>query len=204
MKFFKENSYDVVKLLVDQIGMAIFSMALYTAASMALPQDFEHGATIRLVISIISSLFYFVILYMVTWELGAKDRIRIDSGRMERQPMKGFLLELLANVPNLVIAVIALIVGGAYILGAPEGFNVAFGLIHSFIVFIESMYTGVASIIFQISDDMSDAAVSAAYMWRTVVFALMTVFSMLAAHLGYLLGERNFKISSVFSGKKNK
>lgn len=31
MKIFKENSYDIVKLYVNQIGIMIFSMLLYTA-----------------------------------------------------------------------------------------------------------------------------------------------------------------------------
>ena len=34
MKFFKENSYDIVKLFINQIGITIFSFMLYTAVAM--------------------------------------------------------------------------------------------------------------------------------------------------------------------------
>ena len=34
MKFFKENSYDVVRLFINQVGITIFSMIIYTAVGM--------------------------------------------------------------------------------------------------------------------------------------------------------------------------
>ena len=82
MKFFKENSYDIVKLLINQIGIAIFSMTLYF--SIALIEDANLKSTLNLLVSIFSTLFYYALIYTAAWEFGAKDKIRIDGGKMEK------------------------------------------------------------------------------------------------------------------------
>ena len=204
MKFLKQHSYDIVKLFVNQLGLAIFSMALYSAVNIALPDNFEHAPTIRLVISIASTLFYLSIIYVVVWEFGAKDRIKVDSGRVKRSPIKGGLLQLCANIPNFVLVAIALVSFAVYSFNSNEGCKLVFSLIHSFIVFIESMYTGMIIAVFPVVSDATVATIDIAFCWRTIMYALMPITSVLVAQLGYTLGEHNFKFSSLLSGKKQK
>ena len=96
--FLKENSYSMVKMFVNQIGMPVFGtmLALATAGN----------PTLLLCSSIFAILFYLFLLYSVGWEIGAKDKIRIDGGRMTEFPAKGFLIALGANLPNLLLAVL--------------------------------------------------------------------------------------------------
>ena len=60
MKFLKENSYDIVKLFINQIGIAIFSTVLYTAVGDI--EDVALRSGIRIAISAFAMLFYFALL----------------------------------------------------------------------------------------------------------------------------------------------
>ena len=80
MKIFKENSYDIVRLYINQLGIMIFSMLLYTAVG-----SFENeslSTSLSVFVSIFSTCFYLALIYYMMWEIGAKDKIRIDGGRM--------------------------------------------------------------------------------------------------------------------------
>ena len=81
MKIFKENSYDVVKLYVNQLGIMIFSMLLYTAVGAF--ENEKLSLALSIFVSVFSICFYLVLIYYAIWEIGAKDKIRIDGGRME-------------------------------------------------------------------------------------------------------------------------
>jgi hypothetical protein len=54
-------------------------------------------------------LFYFFLLYTMCWEIGAKDKLRVEGGRMDPAPFKCVWLSLAANSINLLGALIALI-----------------------------------------------------------------------------------------------
>ena len=101
MNFLKNNLYEVVRLYINQIGITIFSLVLYTAVGMI---EGDISMTLKICISVFAMLFYFFLLYYVMWENGAKDAIRIESGRLEPFKMKGFLMGLFANLPNFVVA----------------------------------------------------------------------------------------------------
>jgi hypothetical protein len=141
---------------------------------------------------------------MVVWEFGAKDHIKIEGGRMKRSPFKGFFLQLFANIPNFILILISLVCFGIYALNGNEGFKLAFSAIHAFIVFIESMYTGIIISIVPVTDSATVAIVDNSYLIRTVIYAIAPILSVLAAHLGYAFGERDFKITSIFTGKQSK
>ena len=96
--FFKENSYNVIKLFLNQIGITVFGTMLALATS--------GNPSLLLFSSIFATLFLLVLDYNVCWEIGAKDKIRIDGGRLKPMNGKGALLSLLANVPNLILSLL--------------------------------------------------------------------------------------------------
>ena len=102
MKFFKENSYDILRLYINQIGITIFSLLLYF--SVASIEDKTLGLRLKIAISVFAILFYFALLYTAAWDWGAKDKIRIDAGRLECKKYKGALMSLIANIPNFILA----------------------------------------------------------------------------------------------------
>ena len=68
MTFFKDNSYNIVKMYLYQFGMTFFGMITSLAS--------HNNAGLFLTVSIYASVFYLGLLYVMTWDLGAKERIR--------------------------------------------------------------------------------------------------------------------------------
>ena len=86
MRFLKENSYDIVRLYINQIGMTIFSLVLYFSVT-SLGDNPDSAALyvkLKIGISIFAILFFFALLYTAAWDWGANDKIRIDSGKIKK------------------------------------------------------------------------------------------------------------------------
>lgn len=197
MKFFKDNSYDIVKLFINQIGIAIFSMMLYSSISLI---DLNELRTpLYVAISVFSMLFYFALLYTASWEFGAKDKIKLEGfkgSEAKINPLKGTLLGLFANVPNLVIVGLAIIFKSVYLLGGAEGFNTAFILLNNFFRFIMSIYLGLIRGIFSSVTD-----VDMSYFYQAIAYFFAPVFAIGSTQLGYSLGLREFRLTSLLSPK---
>ena len=195
MKFFKENSYDIVRLFINQIGITIFSFVLYTA----LQFDLDPGTTltIRICLSVFATLFYLTLIYTAAWEFGSKDKLRVDSGRYNRQPAKGTLMSLIANIPNLVLAIVALVCFIIYSSAASEAAYSIFVIFNSLMRFLSAMYIGIIQGIFSFLPDNSKIT----WICETVAFAVSPVFAIGVTQLGYSLGHRDFRLASLFKAK---
>ena len=101
--FWKTNSDTVIKLFVHQVGLTVFGLLLYFAAEVSGNKPLVIG------LGIFSTLFYLFLLYVLAWDVGAKDKIRIDGGRLERDPFKGAKFAFAGMIPNLIMAVLVLI-----------------------------------------------------------------------------------------------
>ena len=94
--FFKNRSYDMVKMFLNQFAISLFGLVLAMAA--------VKRPTLRNVTSVFSILFYLFLLYTMTWELGFKDKNSVDLGKKQRRPLTGLLISLCANIPNFFFA----------------------------------------------------------------------------------------------------
>ena len=142
MGFWKKHSYQVVRLFVIQVGIAIFGLVLSFAVSAAFR---EKSDAALFFVSFFSILFYLFILYSVAWEIGGKDRLKLDAVHEAPRGGVGFLLALLAAVPNFFFDILMLIGGILYRAGSTavgSGF-VAVGFTPTF--FLQSMYQGVVN-----------------------------------------------------------
>ena len=187
MKFIKENSYDIVKLFVNQIGISIFSLVLYTAAGLVIDVD--------LYLSIFAILFYAALIYTASWDMGAQDRIKVDSGKMKQNNFKGAIVAGVANIPNAIFIVMAIIFIGSYLAGGSEGLYTAFGIINLIFRLICAMYIGVLSAIFpaEIVDGVITEAGKAAYLGQSIGYLVCLIIPIAAGAIGYYLGMKNIK-----------
>ena len=101
--FLSGNSDTIIKMLVHQFGLTVFGFLMNSASSVSESKALVIG------LGVFSAAFYLFLLYVVAWEIGSKDKIKIDAGRMKNDVFKGAKMNLAANIPNLIIATLALI-----------------------------------------------------------------------------------------------
>lgn len=190
MRLLKENFYDIVKLYVNQIGITIFSVFLYTAVSFI--EDEQLSATVLTAVSVFAILFYLVLIYYVMWEHGAKDKIRIDGGRHDAPRAKGFLMGLFANVPNLLFALLTILFLIIYMCGG-TGVADALGAFDMIMRFHASMYMGLIRGITP-SEVVENGINVADCMIESVLFLLLPLISAAVSHLAYSLGRKDKRI----------
>ena len=199
MKTLKENLYDVVKLFVNQFGIGIFALFLYTAVGVAFVEDDRLFNISRILVSSFSIIFYAVLLYYMFWEIGAKDGIRIRGGRMDPQPHKAVLIGLFANIPNLLVALVSIILLLVYQLSGSEGVLSAFKISFMIETWVLDMYMGlIQGITPEVSVDGSVIFLPA--LVQTLLYLVFPVIvSVGTVHFSYCLGLKDKKL---FSFKK--
>lgn len=101
MSYFKSFGYETFKLFVTQFVMAIFGLSVM--AALAGKSGFLLAASIAAVI------LYCFLIYSQMWEIGGKDRIRVDAGRSEKDFKKPLYMALLANAPNFILGLLEII-----------------------------------------------------------------------------------------------
>ena len=196
MKTLKENFYDVIKLFVNQFGIGIFALFLYTDVGVAFVEDDAMFNLARILVSVFSTIFYIVLVYYMFWEIGAKDGIRISGGRMEPQPAKGAILALWANIPNLVLSGVALILLVIYSLSGSEGVYSAFSFFFMIETWLLDMYMGI------IQGVTAPITVEGSFSFlptliQSLLYLVVPSFvSVLTVHFSYRLGLKDRKLFS--------
>ena len=102
--FFKANSSVIMKLVVTQLGITFFAL-IVTMAAMGLADSHDSPFPVALA-SCFSVLFYLFLQFTHMKEHAMKDEIRIDAGRMKRNPLTGLYIALIANSLNILLGVI--------------------------------------------------------------------------------------------------
>ena len=196
MRFFKNNLDIISKLMINQVGVAIFSFFLYTAAG-AINADSTISLTIKISISAFAIVFYLVLIYNIVWEVGAKDKIKIDGKRLQRTPQKGILLGIFANIGNFAVIGSALVLMLIYMNTGVEALNSVFAVLNFIFRFFVAMYLGVIQGI--CSPFAADKNLY--YLTQTIAFLVFSILSALAIHLSYIMGLNDWRIIPS-SGKK--
>ena len=202
MSIFKNNLYDIVKLYINQLGITIFSVFLYTA--IPTDPDFPFD-TLRIVVSVFSILFYLVLIYNVVWEIGAKDRIRIDSKGCEPQPLKGMVMGLFANLPNLVLASFATLFCLLYVTGGVEWASSVFVVLFVIVRFHAAMYMGlIQGVTPAAPGGAASMEVFGDALMESVWFIILPLVAVALTQLSYWLGTKEFKLFGFLSSSKPK
>ncbi len=181
LDFLKQNAYNMVKLLVDQLAFTVFGTMLAIAT--------YESSELLLATSIFSILFYLYVIYAACWEIGAKDKIKIDGGRMRPFPSKGLLIALGANVPNLLLGIL---MGAGIIIGAAWSHKMSF-ICNAIARLAEGMYLGVIKVL----SDVTGGAIADIWWW----FIVITLPAICTGGLAYYMGSTNRRIGAVFGIK---
>ena len=87
-------------MFVNQFAISLFGAMLSMAAVAA------ESRSLSIITSVIAILFYLFLVYVMMWEIGAKDRISVDIGKKQYRPHTGLGIAAIANIPNLIIAIV--------------------------------------------------------------------------------------------------
>ncbi len=179
-KFFHDYSYSVVKMLINQIAIAIFGMSL-TFATVSAHGDDTSFDTFTLVVSIFSILFYLFLIYNMAWEIGAKDKISVDVRKKPYRPYLGIVLSLFANIPNFILVTI-------YAITTFSGAEQARAIVGIASCFANGMYWG-TMIAFKLQG-----------FWISFLVAIIP--AVITSGIAYFLGHKNFKLFGFITDKK--
>ena len=183
--FFKQYSYSIIKIFVNQFAISIFGLVLALATTAA------GNSALTAVISIFSVMFYLFLVYTMVWEIGATERISYDVGKREYKPHTGLLIALVANIPNFLIALL-------YAIASP--FKMSWGgnlcaVLHLISALLEGMYRGLMSVIL-----IPPAGTPLFSFWWA--YFLITVPALIATWIAYFAGFKNFRLLARFFTKK--
>lgn len=197
--FISENFKVIKKLLIYQFGAAFFGILVNSSAG-RLPW-------LNWLTGVLAVLFYIYLLYSAVWEEGARDRIRVDGGRMTRDDFKGLKIALVANIPNILIGVVmaaSTIVNVAA--SAQWAGNVA-AVANAVGVLWEGMYVGIITAIFPQFDYVANAVItlsSAQIIIRSVTFILIVLPALISCFAAYKLGYNGVAIIKTSGKNDNK
>jgi hypothetical protein len=177
-EFWKSNSYNIVKCFLNQIAIAMFGLMIALATM--------QNETMLLVGSLFSIGFYLFLTYYMFWEIGGKDRIQEDAGRRNKTPLRGLIVALIASVPMILMAIL-LLVTYPYTQTAELAGN-TFMIINTLTRFLHAMYLGLITLYSP---------------YNQIAWLLVCLPVPVVAQIGYMLGNRNFRILGLFGIKPN-
>lgn len=133
MKFFKENSSVIFRLIITHIGMSVFGLVIFLATN-------QRGDKIMLLASILSTLFFAAITYSTTWEYGSKDKPAIDAGRTDFKPSNAFFSALVAE--SLGILLICIYLVSSFFIAGNDTAKSVFAISYLLLYLAESCISG--------------------------------------------------------------
>ncbi len=174
MKFIKENSHRIFRVLINQIGMMIFSLVVTTTA-ISMGEGYREPMT--LVASIFAILFYLFLVFYCMREEGTRDSVKIEGGRLEYDRFHGLRIGLLAAVPNMLfvfLMALGLLLGEAGLGLYSTGYLIT--------TLIQSMYSGLLKALF------GWLSLTESLLAAVIAYAITPFIAPLAAWAGYAYG----------------
>ena len=171
-------------MFVNQFAISLFG------ATLAMATTSSKNDALTVTVSACAIVFYLFLLYVMTWEIGAKDKIAVDTRKKTYKPMTGAWLSLLANIPNFIIAILFTIGYPSMITGG-WGSSLC-GVMQIALFIVEGMYLGILTV-FRIP--VGGAMLQLNHIWWA--YFLIILPSVLTCWLAYYLGHKNIRFTSI-------
>lgn len=178
-RFFEIHSYDMVKMLLNQVAAAVFGFSLAFASGMA------DNAALRNATGIFSIVFYLFLQYTMTWEIGYKDKVSVELEKKKKHAFTGVWISLCANSINFILAIFIMLAS----LLPESAISDIGGTCASIAVLFEGMYTGV------LANHVGGAPLNSYWF----VYFLLPIPSILVCGISYNLGLHDVKFTSFFN-----
>jgi len=177
-QFFKTHSYNMVKMLLNQIAVAIFGFVLALATAVNIPWLCTISSTLAV-------LFYLFLLYMAAWEMGYKERNAVEHGQYKASLANGFFISLCANIPNYLLAIFIML---ATLLNNEVLSNIG-GVCASISIVIEGMWSGLLRL------RVNDVPLNS--LW--FIYFIIPIPSMIVSGIAYIFGRKDLTKTKLFT-----
>ena len=184
--FFKKNIRLILKYFVTQIAISALSLVLTLSVKVFAISHFDSDTTGAILASIVCITIFAFVSHDFFWQEGAKDRIKVDGGRIKRDNFKGAKIAACSLTPVIILTVIATI---TYTIGILTENEIAASI---YIIsatplyyFLEGMYYGVATVFNQT-------------LYLPIVLIGEVIVSILIPAVSYRVGLTNKTLRSYF------
>lgn len=181
MKEFFDNYGKIIgKNILNHIAMAIFGVLVGMTTALI-------NNVLFYVAGVLAILMYMFLIYIVMWEVGSQDKIKVDGGRMKKNKLVGLNIALISNSLLILLGVLVAILSATVPEGAePTAYTSFVGLLETANYFSMSMYMQ----IFSLAPNFN------------AMYILMVIPGILCGTLSYLAGLSGMKCI-VPDNKKN-
>ncbi len=180
LSVFRNEGAIVRKLIGYQFASAIVGSMLSTAAMSV--------KWLNCLTSVLAVLLYCYFIYTAVWDAAAKDRLKVDGGRKAKDMSLGFKITFLANLPNIILGVLAVV------LCAVGTFTQTTwsGSAATIVVFIarlwQAMYNGIITFVIPVGLD------GWGFVASNLIYIAISVPAILVGYIAYSMGYRNIRI----------
>lgn len=178
-EFFRRYNYDFVPMLLDQVAISMFGFALAMTANRI------QNDTLLMITSIGSIIFYLALLYGAARKVGAKDRTTVELGHRKFRPFTGTWISLIANTPNLIVALVIMI----RTLSSAD--QAAGGIPRAIALLMQGMYQGLLATI-SVGGTAEEPVYINTCWW---VYFLIILPAVLVSTVGYIAGVRDWHLT---------
>ncbi|MBR6917751.1 MAG: hypothetical protein IKN38_06160 [Clostridia bacterium] len=200
--FWKDYGKLVRRLWLNLFGAAVFGFMLSSCTTFLAEKSPDHAVLIYVISGVVGMFFYCYLLYLVIWEAGASDRIRVDGGRITPRPHKGALIALAFSAPALIAVFLyfaaTLLIDNA---GVENGVVNGVSNVSVLVAYLFDLpYVGYALALFgQLGKHIAEAGQRMPY---AIYLFLMMLPAAAVIWGGYLLGYHGKLMSRVYKKKK--
>ena len=109
-EFWSRYKGEIGKRFTTRIALAVFSIVCISPLLVMDMQNNESTVnTILILASIAVFAFYYFLIHSQLWNVGAKNKISADGGRMKLNPLAGLYMGLLASVPSFILNILNIV-----------------------------------------------------------------------------------------------
>lgn len=170
----------VKKLVLNQFGAAVLGIMLSSAAM--------QSRLLNFLTSLLAVFFYLFLQYTAIWEIGAKDRIRVDGGRAAENKWRGLYAATLSNSPNILFAIFIIVLTTVGVLTQWSWAGES-AVVFTFIARLwQGMYNGIIN--FVIPQGLNEVQT----IFSTLIYLAILLPSLAVNAVGYRMGYMNRRI----------
>ncbi len=185
LNVFRDDGAVIRRLVGYQFVSAIVGAMLSTAAM--------NSKWLNCLTSIVSAVFYCYFIYTAVWDAAAKDRLKVDGGRLGRDMSRGLKFAFGANLPNIILGVLAFLLCAIGTFTQMEWAGNAGAIVVVISRLWQAMYNGIIVYVIPVGIEGFSFVVS------NLIYLAIIIPAFVVSHIAYHMGYNNrhiFKASA--------